>query len=155
MSFHADHAVGILFVAVGGIAAYLGIGYGFGSLADMGPGALPVLLGATLSLFGGALLLQAGFLHEERTATELMPREERRPFLAILAALLAFGLLIARVGLLPSLVALVAVGWLADSRGRLKELPLLLLAIAAIIVAIFYFGLGIPFHLLDWSIARA
>ncbi|WP_416798675.1 tripartite tricarboxylate transporter TctB family protein [Ciceribacter azotifigens] len=155
MRFHADHAVGVLFIAVGGIAVYLGVGYGFGSLAELGPGALPILLGATLLMFGVALLLQAHFADEGRKAIALMPREEIRPFLAILAALLAFGLLIDRVGLLASLVALVAIGWLADKRGRLTELPLLLLAIAAIVVAIFYVGLGIPFHLIDWSIARA
>ncbi len=155
MNFHADHAVGILFIAVGGIAVYLGVGYGFGSLAEMGPGALPLLLGATLSAFGVALLLQTRLADAGRTAIALMPREEIRPFLAILAALLAFGLLIDRVGLIPSLIALVSIGWLADSRGRLKELPFLLLVIAAIVVAIFYFGLGIPFRLFDWSIARA
>ena len=155
MNLHADDAVGVMFTAVGGIAVYLGVGYGFGSLAEMGPGALPILLGATLLAFGVALLLQARFTDARRVAVALMPREEIRPFLAILAALLAFGLLIDRIGLIPSLVALIAIGWLADGRGRLKELPFLLLAITVIVIAIFYFGLGIPFHLFGWSFARA
>ncbi|MBP1846395.1 hypothetical protein J2046_004670 [Rhizobium petrolearium] len=152
MKFHADHAVGVLFIAAGGVAAYLGVDYGFGSLSEMGPGALPILLGATLLIFGVALLLQAHLASEGRPSIALMPREELRPFVAILAALFVFGLLVDSAGLLPGLFALVCIGWLADRRGRLKELPLLLLAIGAIIVAIFYFGLGIPFHLLDWSI---
>lgn len=152
MTFHADHAVGILFIAVGGVAVYLGVDYGFGSLSEMGPGALPVLLGATLFVFGIALLLQASLAGEDGTTIALMPREEVRPFVAILAALLAFGLLIDRLGLLPSVAALIGIGWLADKRGRLRELPLLVLAIVAILVGIFYFGLGIPFHLLNWSI---
>lgn len=152
MKFHADHAVGILFVAVGGVAVYLGVDYGFGSFSEMGPGALPVLLGTTLAVFGIALLLQASLAGEGITTIALMPREEIRPFVTILAALLAFGLLIDRLGLLPSVVALIGIGWLADKRGRLKELPVLVLSILAIIVGIFYFGLGIPFHLFNWSI---
>lgn len=155
MGPRADDAVGVMFALVGSIAVYLGVDYGFGSLADMGPGALPIILGATLLAFGFALLLKARGAEAKRTAIALIPREEIRPFLVILAALLAFGLLIDRIRLIPSLIALVAIGWLADSRGRLKELPFLLLIIAAIVVAIFYFGLGIPFHLFDWSIARA
>lgn len=152
MTFHADHAVGILFVAAGGIAVYLGLDYGFGDLSEMGPGALPVLLGATLFVFGIALLAQATMAKAGATAIALIPPEEVRPFLSILAAIFAFGLLIDRAGLLPSIVALIGLGWLADRRSRLNELPILILAIVAIIVGIFYFGLGIPFHLIDWSI---
>ncbi|WP_172746459.1 tripartite tricarboxylate transporter TctB family protein [Neorhizobium sp. T25_13] len=152
MTFHADHAVGILFAATGGIAVYLGLDYGFGELSEMGPGALPVLLGTTLFVFGITLLMKATLANAGAAAIALIPREEIRPFLAILAALFAFSLLIDRVGLLPSVAAVIGLGWLADKRGRLKELPALTLAIVAIILGIFHFGLGIPFHLFDWSI---
>lgn len=152
MKFHADHAVGALFVVTGGIAVYLGFEYGFGDLSEMGPGALPVLLGTILFLFGTALLVQATMATEVASMTALIPRAEIRPFLAILAALLAFGLLIERVGLLPSMVALIGIGWLADKRGRLKELPFIAAAIIGFVLVIFYLGLGIPFHLIDWSI---
>ncbi|MCK8778771.1 tripartite tricarboxylate transporter TctB family protein [Rhizobium sp. NTR19] len=152
MHFQADHAVGILFVAIGGIAVYLGFDYGFGDMSEMGPGALPVLLGTVLFLFGIALIVQTTLANAGSSGTSIMPREEVRPFLAVLAALLAFGLLIDHVGLLPSVLALIGIGWLADKRSRLKELPILVTAIVAIIIGIFYFGLGIPFHLVDWSV---
>jgi len=58
MGPRADDAVGVMFALVGSIAVYLGVDYGFGSLADMGPGALPIILGATLLAFGFALLRQ-------------------------------------------------------------------------------------------------
>ncbi|WP_117195619.1 tripartite tricarboxylate transporter TctB family protein [Rhizobium terrae] len=151
MTFHADHAVGILFVGIGGIAVYLGLDYGFGSLSEMGPGALPVLLGTTLFIFGVALILQTTMANAGAAATALIPRGEIRPFLTILAALLVFGLLIDRLGLLPGVAALVGIGWLADKRGRARELPILVLAIVAVILGIFHIGLGIPFHLFDWS----
>jgi hypothetical protein len=149
--FSADHAVAVLFVAIGGIAVYLGMDYGFGSLSEMGPGALPVLLGFVLSIFGIALLGQTIIADAASVAMTLIPRQEIRPFLAILAALLAFGLLIDHLGLLPSTAALIGVGWLADRRGRKKELPVLMVTIIAVIVGIFYVGLGIPFRLIDWS----
>jgi hypothetical protein len=152
MKFNADHAIGILFAGVGGIAVYLGTDYGFGSLSEMGPGALPVLLGAVLFIFGAALLVQATVASEGAASIAMIPQQEIRPFLAVLAALLAFSLLIERVGLLPSVAALIGIGWLADKRGRLRELPVLALFILAIIIAIFYVGLGIPFYLFGWSI---
>src|SRR3546814_1652434 len=117
----------------------------------MGPGGLPVLLGAVLFVFGIVLLARSVTAQTKADIVTLMPREEIRPFLAILAALLAFGLLVDRIGLLPSALALICIGWLADKRGRLKELPVLVIAIMAITVGIFYFGLGIPFYLLTWA----
>ena len=152
MHFQADHAVGILFVAIGGIAVYLGFDYGFGDMSEMGPGALPVLLGTVLFLFGIALIIQTTLANAGSSGTSIMPREEVRPFLAVLAALLSFGLLIDHVGLRPGVLSLIGIGWLADKRSRLKELPFLVTAIVAIIIGIFYFGLGIPFHLVDWSV---
>ena len=68
----------------------------------------------------------------------------------ILAAILAFGLLIDHVGLLPSLAALVGISWFADSGGRKREMLAVLVAVVVLIVAIFYFGLGIPFRLVAW-----
>jgi hypothetical protein len=68
----------------------------------------------------------------------------------ILAAILAFGLLIDRVGLIPSLVALVGISWFAESGGRKREMLTVLLVVIAMIIAIFYFGLGIPFRLVSW-----
>jgi hypothetical protein len=54
------------------------------------------------------------------------------------------------VGLIPALTALIAISWFAETGGRWRELALVLLAVVTLIVAIFYFGLGIPFRLVAW-----
>lgn len=152
MKLDTDHAVGALFVTAGATAAFLGVGYGLGTPGEMGAGALPALLGSTLVLFGIVLLVRSPEARQGAVSIASFARRERRPLVFVLGALLAFGLLVPRVGLLPGLAALIAIGWFADTRGRLRELPVLGAAVILLILAIFYFGLGIPFRLFDWSI---
>lgn len=151
MTVHSDLLAALIFLVFGTVAIVIGAGYGFGTLAALGSGAMPILVGVGLCIMGLAQLAQTA--RARRAGQQFLsafPRRELRPLLLILAAILAFGLLIDRLGLLPALAALVGISWFADSGGRKRELLAVMLAVAVLIVAIFYYGLGIPFRLVAW-----
>ncbi|WP_186767228.1 tripartite tricarboxylate transporter TctB family protein [Devosia ginsengisoli] len=151
MTIHSDLLAALIFLAFGVVAITIGYGYGFGSLGALGSGAMPMLVGAGLCITGVAQLLQTAAAR--RTGQQFVsafPTRELRPLLLILVALLAFGLLIDRLGLLPALAALVGISWFADTGGRKREMLAVLVCVVALIVAIFQFGLGIPFRLVTW-----
>lgn len=151
MTIHSDLLAALIFLAFGAVAITIGYGYGFGSLGALGSGAMPMLVGAGLCITGVAQVLQTTAARRAgQQFVSAFPMRELRPLLLILVALLAFGLLIDRLGLLPALAALVGISWFADTGGRKREMLAVLVCVVALIVAIFQFGLGIPFRLVTW-----
>lgn len=153
MTIHADLLAALIFLVFGAIAVVIGWGYGFGTVSALGSGAMPVLVGGGLMLMGAIQLIQSAAAR--RAGAEVVSAfsaSERRPLVFILLAVLAFGLLVDRVGVLPALAALVCISWLADPGGSWRELLGVLAVVAVLIVGIFYFGLGIPLRLVTWRI---
>jgi len=151
MTLNSDLLAALIFLVFGAVAVLVGWGYGLGTPGQLGSGAMPVLAGVGLLAMGAIQLVRNVNLHRagERLANA-MPRAELRPLLVILGAILAFGLLIDRVGLIPALAALVGISWFAESGGRKREMLVVLTVVALLIVAIFYVGLNIPFRLVAW-----
>ena len=142
---------GLVFTAVGIVAVAVGWGYGFGSFAALGAGAMPVLVGVGLVGLGVIQIARAGAaLRAGEVLEAAFPRAELRPLAIILAAVLVFSLLVDRVGLVPSLAAMVAVSWFAERGGRWREMAAVMVVVLLLIVAIFHWGLGIPFRLVAW-----
>lgn len=151
MTIHSDLLAALIFLVFGILALVIGYGYGLGTPAALGSGAMPMLIGAGLCAMGLAQLVQTRAARRAgEQVVSAFSRREIRPLLFILGAILAFGLLIDHLGLLPALAALVGISWFADETGRKLELLAVLAVVAALIVAIFYFGLGIPFRLVAW-----
>ena len=151
MTLNSELLTAMIFLVFGAVAVFIGWGYGFGSASALGSGAMPMLAGGGLVVLGMVQLLRTNAAHRagERLLSAF-PRSELRPLLVILAAILAFGLLIDGLGLIPALAALVTISWFAEAGGRKREMLVVLLVVIAMIVAIFYFGLGIPFRLFAW-----
>lgn len=151
MTIHSDFLAAMIFLIFGGVAVIVGWGYGFGSFSALGSGAMPVLVGAGLFSMGLIQLAQTAFAKRAGKAfVTALPVAERRPLLIILGAILAFGLMIGPLGLLPALTALVCISWFAEQGGRTLEMLAVLVVVALLIVGIFYYGLGIPFRLVAW-----
>jgi len=151
MTLNSELLAALIFLFFGAVAVMVGWGYGLGTPSALGSGAMPVLTGVGLVLMGSIQLARTSAAH--RAGERLLgafPRSERRPLLVILAAILAFGLLIHPLGLIPALTALIAISWFAESGGRWREMAIVLVAVVVLILAIFYFGLGIPFRLVAW-----
>lgn len=139
-----DFVSGLLFVALGGAAVWQAQRYQLGTLTDMGPGYFPVVLGTLLLFFGVIALLSAVFAH----AATPIPAVTLRPLLAMTCSILAFALLLDRVGLIFT----VFISSLLASAARPRALSATNLALAVLLAAastlVFIRLLGVPIRLL-------
>lgn len=147
-----DFWCGIFFIALGALAMYLSHNYRMGTALQMGPGYFPMWLGGILVTFGIAMT----FLSFKVEASDGEPLDWRnwafRPWLVLPAALVTFGLLMeAGAGFVPSLVVLVIGCALAHKDVHWGETLLLSVLVAAGSVAIFSYGLELPYPLFWWS----
>ncbi len=134
-----DFWSGILFIAFGCAGLWIGRDYPVGTLTRMGPGFFPMMM--CVALLGIGLFLAARSLV---VAGEPLERTALWPQLLILAAIVAFGLLIERVGLAVAVIAVAAVSGIAAQGLRWFELIALCLAMAAVSIALFVYLLGQP-----------
>lgn len=101
-----DFWAGVMFIAFGVFFAGFGSHYKFGSAAQMGPGYFPTMLGMLVIVLG--IVVAIGGLRtgatEERIAPFAWPT-----LLLVLGSVVLFGVLLQPLGLIVSLVVLVAV----------------------------------------------
>ena len=135
-----DFWAGILFIAFGGLALWLGRDYAMGTLAKIGPGFLPVLLSIGLLGVGGVLALRA-------LAIEGPPIEKSQvlPQAFILAAIAVFAFGIERFGLALTVVAVAVTASFARRGMHWLEVIALAIGIAVLCVLLFVHLLGQPF----------
>jgi hypothetical protein len=135
---YRDILAGALIALVGGVFAYGAASLRLGSPHAMGPGYFPMAVAIITILLGLAImvpaLLRAGAL----------PRLEPRPLIAVGAAILAFGLAIRAFGLVPAILATVALSALGDRTAR----PIGTIALAVFMALaswlVFSLALGLP-----------
>ena len=147
-----DFWCAVFFVGLGALSMYLAHNYRMGTALAMGPGYFPMWLGGILVAFG--LVIGALSFRVEATGAEDEDASPWafRPWLALPAALVAFALLMeADVGFVPSLFVLVVGCALAHKDVRWKETLLLAVLVTAGAVAIFSYGLELPYRLFWWS----
>lgn len=125
ISNHRNFVTGGLYMAFGLAAAAMSWGYGIGSPRAMGPGFFPFSVGLGLAVIGACVL--AGSL---RTATDdgAIGPWPVKVLVAILAAVVLFGLLLEPLGLLLSAALLICVAACAHPRFSIRD-ALLLVAI--------------------------
>jgi hypothetical protein len=134
-----DFWSGILFIAFGCAGLWFGRNFAVGILSRMGPGFFPMMM--SFALMGtGALLVARSLI----VAGEPIERIALWPQLLILAAIVAFGLLIERVGLAVAVIAVAAVSGVAAQGLRWFELVALAVAMSAFSVVLFVYLLGQP-----------
>jgi hypothetical protein len=147
-----DFWCGVLFVALGVIAIYASRDYQMGSALEMGPGYFPTWLGGIMIAFG--LIIGGLSLKLEPDAIQRAEMKEWafRPWIVLTATLVAYALLMdAGAGFVPSLMVLVIGCAFAHKDVRWRETLLLSVFVTAGAVAIFSFGLGLPYRLFWWS----
>jgi hypothetical protein len=134
-----DFWSGILFIAFGCAGLWLGRSYAVGTLVRMGPGFFPMMMSVALIGIGGFLVARSLVV-----AGEPVERTVFWPQLLILGAIVAFGLLIERIGLAVAGISVAAVSGVAAQGLRWFELVALTLAMSALSVALFVYLLGQP-----------
>lgn len=136
---------GGLLVLGAATAIYSYMGLPLGTYFQIGSRFLPFVMGILMAGFGGLILLPA------LVRVGPTPVVEWRPFLTILGSVLAFGLTIERLGLIPAIFALTMVATLADGKLSLVNRMILAAVLAVMAVLIFFFALDVRLTLLTWN----
>jgi hypothetical protein len=146
LRLNRDLVAGVMFVAWGAVGLWIASDYPRGTALRMGPGYMPVLLCWGLALLGGIIatrgLLSAGV---SLTAWHL------RPLILVLAAIVAFALLIEPGGLAIATVAIVLIGAAGGLEFRWREALALALGLAAGAVGLFVYGLKLTMPVWPFS----
>ena len=144
-----DFIAGLLMMA-GGIfvALYASSHYQVGDAARMGPGYFPTLLGWILA-FMGFVVAALSF----RTVVHIItpPPFTPRPFIAVIAAVALFAVLVNRIGLIPTTVVVVIVTSAGSNSFRFPRAVVLGVSLSLIAWAIFVFGLQMTLPVFAWE----
>jgi len=137
-----DLVAGLLFVSIG-IATVIGASdYPLGTTRNIGPGYYPILLGIALVLLGGAIALKA------IKAGSGQPADDEgglaiRPLIMVIAAVVAFGLLVRPFGLAVAIVALIVISSFAGRDFSVVRVVLLCVGMSALAWLVFIWLLGL------------
>ncbi|MFL5091344.1 MAG: tripartite tricarboxylate transporter TctB family protein [Xanthobacteraceae bacterium] len=134
-----DFWAGIMFLSFAAVAVLAARGYAMGTAGRMGPGYFPMALGLVLGLLG-LLIIARSVVAGSGAISGL----QLRPLLVLAGAVLTFGLLIERLGLVITLVVVVAASAVASRESRPLEVAALAATLTAFSVGIFVYALRLP-----------
>ena len=138
-----DFWAGLMLIGIGAAAMFISRDYRFGSASRMGPGFFPILLSVILIAFGGGIMA-VGLRRGEKIQGSLSLRA-----LALLPlSLVLFGVLMEVAGFIPALVALVFVAAASGREFKFVEVLLMTALLTVASVALFIWGLGLPYPLI-------
>ena len=138
-----DLIAGLLFIVLGGLAVVLARDYPFGTTMRMGPGHFPTVLGGILLVFGVYVVLRG-----IRTGEKVKGEWGWRPLAWITLSIILFGYLLDRAGMVPAAIATLVIAAAAGREFRVKEVLLLAVVMTAFSVAVFSYGLKLPYPLI-------
>ena len=132
-----------MLIAVGAASIFIARDYPFGSTMRMGPGYFPSMLGGILALFGIYVLI-IGL----RSGEKITVHCSLRALIILPLSLVAFGFLMTHAGFIPAMAVLIF-GSASAGRGfKFVEILLLTVILTGLSVAIFIWGLGLPYPLI-------
>jgi len=143
LSKNKDFWAGMMLLGIGVAAMFISRDYRFGSALRMGPGFFPTILGGILTAFG-ICIMAVGLRSGEKIQGSL----SLRALVMLPLSLILFGILMQLAGFIPALVALVFVSAASGREFRLMEVLLLTVLLTVASVALFIWGLGLPYPLI-------
>jgi hypothetical protein len=143
-----DYYAGGLMLLLGVGAAVTGAGYKFGSLARMGPGFMPVMLGIVLAFLGILIAGTALGPSEDDDKKFLPDNPQWFGWLCIIGGPILFIILGTYGGMIPAVFTCVFVCALGDKTGTYKSSAILAAGVTVFGVLLFHYLLSIPFPLL-------
>jgi len=138
-----DFWAGMMLIGIGAAAMFIAREYRFGSALRMGPGFFPVILGGILIVFG-VCVMAVGLKSGER----IQGRVSLRALVLLPVSLILFGILMEAAGFVPALAALVFVAAASGREFKFVEVLLLTAFLTLASMALFIWGLGLPYPLL-------
>lgn len=139
-----DLWAGLMFMVFGLAFILVARNYAMGSSVRMGPAYFPTVLGG-IQLLLGAIVFVRAFLSKVENGT--INKLHLRPLFVILLAVVLFGVLLKPAGLVAAIFALIMVSAFGGNDFRFKEILILTVILVLGSVAVFYYGLGLPFNL--------
>ena len=137
-----DVWAGAMLIGTGAVSVIVARNYPFGTSLRMGPGYFPSVLGGLLVLFG-LYLIASGLRSNEKIAGNW----SLRALVVLPLSLVMFGLLMEYAGFVPALMVLIVGSAAAGSEFKLTEVLMLAAGLTVFAVALFIYGLGLPYPL--------
>jgi hypothetical protein len=138
-----DFWAGLMLIVLGAMTVLVARAYPMGTVLRMGAGFFPTMLGYILVVFGAILVIKGA-----RSTDSIERNWSQRALIVIPVTLIMFGLLVERIGFVPSLLMLIVCSAAASSEFRLLEAACVGAVLTALCVAVFIWGLGLPYPLL-------
>lgn len=143
-----DYYAGALMALIGAGTAYQGSQYGIGSLAQMGSGFFPTVLGVALVVVGAAIAASASKICAATTALEgqqhaVPATMDWRAWIAIILGVVLFMACSEYLGLLPAIFSCVFVSAIGSRVTTWKQALVLALCVTVFGVLLFGYGLKV------------
>lgn len=138
-----DLALGLLVLAFAGFGLWQVRSLPIGTAAEMQAGYFPRLIFWLLGGLGLLCLLR-GALQRRATTSGLSQPDWPRPTVGVVVSVVAFGLAIKPLGLVPASALLCLIAGFGSARSRPVEVVCLAVGLAATATLIFIVGLGLP-----------
>jgi len=143
-----DLLAGAFVIVIGLLAIYESTGFTLGSARRIGPGYFPFFVGLMMVILGIAIALENLWSASDIGTTLEWP-PLRAPIL-ILASVGCFAAMIERFGLAPAGFVAVFLASLADSTTSLRQKLAVSVAVPAVTLLIFKYGLSMNVDVIRW-----
>lgn len=143
-----DFAAGLFFLILGALVAQGATAYNIGNAMRMGPGYFPLVLGVLQALIGLTLVVRNARISLVHDRSRWIEKPCLRSLSLIGLAMLVFAFALQTAGLVVATLGLVAISGVAYKSFCWKELGLLSGSLAAFVVIVFAWGLGLPLQVL-------
>lgn len=143
-----DFAAGLFFLTLGALVAQGATAYNIGNAMRMGPGYFPLLLGIVQALIGLTLVVRNARISQAHDRSRWIEKPCLRSLALIGLAMLVFAFALQSAGLVVATLGLVAISGVAYKSFCWKELGWLSGSLAAFVVIVFAWGLGLPLQVL-------
>jgi len=141
--FNRDFFAGIFYILLGVVSMWIARDYPFGTALRMGPGYFPTVLGGMMIAFGVAVLLM-GIKNNEK----IKGGWSIRAMIVLPLSAVIFGILMEELGFIPALVVLIPCAAAAGREFKWIEIILLTIGLTILSLAVFIWGLGLPYPLI-------
>jgi hypothetical protein len=142
---------GALIVVIGLVALQQGMSSDFGTMAQIGPGFMPAVLGVLLTILGILIMMSAPGGGEETSTVLPGPRTQWRAWICVIAGPALFIVIGQYAGFIPASLACVFVASMGDRSATLLSSALLAIGVTAVGGFVFIYLLNVPFPLLQWG----
>ena len=146
-----DEIGGLATAVIGALIMWEASNYPLGTLQHMGPGYFPLWLGIIMVALGVIIALQGFKIRLAMGEDDWPAATSLRALAAISASLLAFGLILPRLGLIPAVIAVAMIAALGERTYRPLTITVTAIALAAVSMVVFVYGFGMPLQPLRWG----